>query len=62
MCLEDKNEAKLNKRDVSQANFKGISEEMGKVDCENNLKGLEINEAYNRFYRFMSKFGMNTYH
>ena len=49
MCLEDKNEAKLNKRDLSKANFKGISEEMGQVDWE-NLKGLEINEAYNRYF------------
>ena len=32
---------------------------MGKVDWENNLNGLEINEAYNRF---MSKYEMNTYH
>ena len=55
MCLGDKNEAKLNKRDVSKAYFKCISEEMGKFDWENNLKGLEINEVHNRFLSFYEK-------
>ena len=35
-----------------KANFKGISEVMGKVDWENREKGLEIEEAYNQFLSF----------
>ena len=49
MCLEEGHEQKLNKRDVLRANFKGISEEMSKVDWESYLNGLEIEEAYKRF-------------
>ena len=50
--LKDKNEAKLNKRDASKADCKGISEEMGKDDWKNSQRGLEINEAYNQFFSF----------
>ena len=60
--LENENELKPNKRYVLKANFKGISEEMSKVDWEKNLNGLEVNEAYSRFYQCMRKYGMNTCH
>ena len=40
MCLEDENEAKLNKRDASKVNFKCFREEMGKVNWDKNLKRL----------------------
>ena len=49
MFLENYSELKPNKSDLLKANFKSISEEMGKVDWENNLNGLEVNEAYSHF-------------
>ena len=55
MFLDNENELKPNKRDVLKANLKGISEEMGKVDWENNLNGLEVNEAYSRFLSVYEK-------
>ena len=55
MFLENESELKPNKRDKLKANFKGISEEMGNVDWENNLNGLEVNEAYSRFLSVYEK-------
>ena len=55
MFLENESELKPNKRDVSKAKFKGISEEMGKVDWENNLNGLQVNVAYSRFLSVYEK-------
>ena len=55
MFLENESELKPNKRDVLKANFKGISEEMGKVDWEKNLNWLEVNEAYSCFLSVYEK-------
>ena len=55
LLLENESELNPNKRDVLKANFKSISEEMGKVDWENNLNGLEVNEAYSRFLSVYEK-------
>ena len=55
MFLENYSELKPNKSDLLKANFKSISEEMGKVDWENNLNGLEVNETYSRFLSVYEK-------
>ena len=55
MCLEDEKEPKQTKRDVLGANFKGINEEISKVDWESYLNGLELDEAYKRFLHVYEK-------
>ena len=60
MFLENESDLKPNKRDVLKAKFKGISEEIGKVDCEIILNGLVLNEVLSRFLSVYEKI-LNEY-
>ena len=55
MSLENVKELKPNKKDALKTNFYGISEEMGKVDWEINLNGIEVDEAYSYFLSVYEK-------
>ena len=49
MYKENENEPRLNKKYVLKADFRGIREELSKIDWEHILNELNIDEAYDRF-------------
>ena len=48
--MEDESNRNIYRRNFSKTNFKGISDEIKKVDWDSTLNGLEIEEAYTRFF------------
>ena len=55
LIVEDESNRNIYRRNLSKTNFKGISDEIKKVDWDSTLNGLEIEEACTRFLSVYQK-------